>query len=332
MRSTTAAAALALLLLATSASAGRQLRSACNSIDDCAAAIVTTCGGITFNIPAIEMGTIAQHTTGTDHAGTYVLFGAAAITVNGISDISGDVGITPGTAVTWAEPREITGVVNTPLVSGPTAIALQTAKNDLFTAFKNPMTAACVKAYKDAYDYDVASNNGAGYNNEGYTGGDNEGYTVTTPTPYLFSGDLSLIELPGQEPGTLVPGLYMTPVGSMHITSGDLTLKGDGVYIFSMFAAFSIDTGKKVFLTDGATADKIFWQVGSSATIHEDIYLPGTMMAFASVTAGRGANFHGRVLALNGAVTINTALLVSPTDTWPGTPLYSSGWPMPPLV
>jgi hypothetical protein len=134
-----------------------------------------------------------------------------------------------------------------------------------------------------------------------------------TTAPTTVAGDLG-----GR---TLSPGLYKS-TSTLAIT-GTLTLHGSGVYIFQIASALNVATGGTIVLSGGATADNVFWQVGSSATLGTTANFAGTIMALASVTLGSGARLNGRALALNGDVTLidnsvtipigsNTVLVVLP--------------------
>jgi Ice-binding-like len=117
-----------------------------------------------------------------------------------------------------------------------------------------------------------------------------------TTAPTLLAGDLS-----GK---TLAPGLYKS-TSSLEIL-GTLTLHGSGVYIFQVASALTVGNGGTVVLSGGATADNVFWQVGSSATLGTTADFKGTIMALASVTLATGARLDGRALALTAAVTLDS--------------------------
>jgi hypothetical protein len=109
---------------------------------------------------------------------------------------------------------------------------------------------------------------------------------------------------------TLAPGVYKTTSAqpSLGIT-GDLTLDGGGdsnaVWIFQIVSSLTTAaTNSQVILTNSATAQNVFWQVGSSATLGTTTTFAGTIMAQASVTLGTGATLNGRALARTGAVTL----------------------------
>jgi len=102
---------------------------------------------------------------------------------------------------------------------------------------------------------------------------------------------------------TLAPGVYSSVSGTFDIT-GDLTLNGSGVYIFKMASTLDLAANSNVFLTNGATADNVFWQVGSSATFLTNSAFVGNVLALTSITVGIGTDIDGRLLARNGAVSL----------------------------
>ncbi len=104
---------------------------------------------------------------------------------------------------------------------------------------------------------------------------------------------------------TLTPGVYCFP--SSAAITGTLTLDGSGVYIFKIGSTLvTTAENSNVVLINGATADNIFWAVGSSATLGTNSVLEGTVIAYTSITATAGATVDGRLLAINGAVTMDT--------------------------
>src|SRR5690349_12790760 len=140
---------------------------------------------------------------------------------------------------------------------------------------------------------------------------------------------LGAIALAGNLGGmTLVPGLYKS-TSSLEISSGDLTLDAQGdanaVYIFEMASTLVTTTGRKVILSGGAQAANVFWQVGSSATLGTTSVFKGNILALASITVTTGAAVEGRLLARNGAVTLDANTIAVPnTVTAPVTLVSSS--------
>ncbi|WP_445082622.1 ice-binding family protein [Candidatus Nitrosotenuis sp. DW1] len=104
------------------------------------------------------------------------------------------------------------------------------------------------------------------------------GTTCTTIEP-------AVADIGGQ---TLTPGVYCFP--SSAAITGTLTLDGSGVYIFKIGSTLvTAAENSDVVLINGATADNIFWVVGSSATLRTNSVLEGTVIAYTSITATIGA-------------------------------------------
>jgi hypothetical protein len=66
-------------------------------------------------------------------------------------------------------------------------------------------------------------------------------------------------------------------------------------------------------MVNGAQACNVFWQVGSSATLGTNSSFRGSILALTSITATTGASITGRLLARNGAVTLDTNTITKPT-------------------
>jgi hypothetical protein len=129
----------------------------------------------------------------------------------------------------------------------------------------------------------------------------------TAPAPATIAGD--------QGGTTLYPGIYKS-TSTLLIQSGNLTLDAQGdanaVWIFQIAADFTTiggspnpsPSGGNVILTNGALADNVFWQVGTSATIGDYTDFKGNISALTSITMNTGSSIAGRLLARNGAVTL----------------------------
>lgn len=116
---------------------------------------------------------------------------------------------------------------------------------------------------------------------------------------------------------TLNPGVYNS--GSSIGLTGTLTLDAGGdpnaVFVFQAGSSLTTASGSHVSLTNGAQACNVFWKVGSSATLGTGSTFRGTILALTSITVTTGASVEGRVLARNGAVTLDHNTISKPSCT-----------------
>lgn len=107
---------------------------------------------------------------------------------------------------------------------------------------------------------------------------------------------------------TLKPGVYNS--ASAVGLSGVLTLDGAGdpnaVWVFQAGSTLITASGSKVVLLNGAQSCHVYWQVGSSATLGTNSLFTGTILALTDISLQTGAAVNGRVLARNGAVTMDS--------------------------
>ena len=217
-------------------------------------------------LPDSHSAIAAESPVGLGNAGSFAVLGATTITnaptvINSANTtISGDLGVSPGSAVTGFPP----GIVTNGAIHITDALAAL-AQKDLITA------------------YDDAAGR--------------------TPT---LSG---LDSLDGK---TLVPGVYS---GGALSLNGTLTLNGtaNDVFIFQATSTINAGTGSKVLLIGGASPCNVFWQVATSANIDTGAAFVGTVMALESISAKTGATVSGRLLARNGAVTLDSNVITRPT-------------------
>jgi Ice-binding-like len=201
---------------------------------------------------------------------SFAILGGSTVTNTGATIVNGDLGVSPGTAVTGFPPGT---------VSGGTIHA-----ND----------AAAVSAHADASTaYAALAAESCGTNLSGSTLGTSSGAITLGPGVYCF--------------------------GSSAVLTGTLTLNGPGIYVFQVGSTLTTSTSSSVTLTNGATAENVFWQVGSSTTLGVDTVFVGNIFAFTSDTVDAGSSIAGRVIALNGAVTLDTNAIIetaSPLGRW----------------
>ena len=199
----------------------------------------------------------AQISLGT--AQNFGVLGGSTVTNTGATTVNGNVGVSPGSAVTGFPP----GVVIGGAIHSNDAVAMQ-AQNDLTTAYNNIAATPCT------------------------------------------------VDLTGQNLGglTLTPGVYCFSTSAQ--LTGALTLDALGnpnaLFLFKIGSTLTTASGSSVRVINngGNSCDKVYWQVGSSATLGTGTSFTGDILALSSITLTTGANTNGRALARNGAVTLDT--------------------------
>ncbi len=211
-------------------------------------------------------------------ANSFAVLGASTVTNTGPSVINGDLGVSPGTAVTGFPPGTVNGTIH-----AADAVAAQ-ARSDLTAAYIDTAGRACQVAL---------------------TGQDLGGLTLTHNV-HCFTSSAQL--------------------------TGTLTLDAQGdpnaVFIFQIVSTLTTASGSNVNLINGAQSCNVFWQVGSSATLGTTTTFRGNILALTSITATTGATVDGRLLARNGAVTLDSNT-VTRAQCAPGTVGGPGGPPVP---
>jgi hypothetical protein len=109
---------------------------------------------------------------------------------------------------------------------------------------------------------------------------------------------------------TLTPGVYTYTATSAPWTAGTLTLNALGnpsaQWVFQVGTSLTTPANATVSLVNGASANNVFWQIGSSLILDANNNFAGNILANTSITLG-GGTLNGRALTINGAVTISTA-------------------------
>jgi len=144
------------------------------------------------------------------------------------------------------------------------------------------------------------------------------------------------VDLTGQNLGglTLTPGVYCFTTSAA--LTGTLTLNFQGnpnaSFLFKIGSTLTTATGSSVVLVNAGSScgGSVFWQVGSSATLGSGSTLRGNILALTSITQTTGSNSTGKLLARNGAVTLDTGSLggcsVAPISVPPPTVPAVSTW------
>jgi hypothetical protein len=198
-------------------------------------------------------------------AGSFAVLAGSTVTNTGDSNVEGDLGVSPGSAVTGFPPGNVTGTIH-----AADAVAAQAQ-------------ADATEAYNDL---------------AGRGGGT----------------DMSGQNLGGR---TLTPGVYR--YGSSAQLTGALVLdaQGDshGVFIFQIGSTLTTASSSSVRLINGGNQGNVFWQVGSSATLGTGTAFSGNIIALTSISLTNGATVVGRLLARNGAVTLDNNRISNRTWT-----------------
>jgi type VI secretion system secreted protein VgrG len=191
-------------------------------------------------------------------AQSFAVLAGSTVTNTGASNLFGNLGVWPGTAITGFPP----GIVLGGTTHAGDATAMQ-AQSDLTTAYNSAASAPCGTVL---------------------TGQDLGGLTLT-PGAYCFASSAQL--------------------------TGTLTLNGQGdpnaVFLFQIGSTLTTAESSSVIFVNSGQGNRVFWKVGSSATLGTTTAFAGNILALTSITLNTGANIQcGRALALNGAVTMDT--------------------------
>ena len=227
-----------------------------------------TMASSTSTLAAVNLGTAIN----------YVILAKTAIKNNPISNITGDLGLSPAAtsyitglsltdATGYAVSSQVTGKVYAADMVDPTAINLTTAVNDMNTAY----------------------NDAAG-----------------RPTPDFLefgSGNLG-----GK---TLSPGLYKWT--STVTIPTDIAISGgaNDIWIFQIAGNLTMSSAVKITLGGAAQAKNIFWQVAGEVTTGATSHFEGIILAKTGITLGSGASLKGQALAQT-AVILDANTIVRP--------------------
>lgn len=221
------------------------------------------------------------------------VLGGSAITNTGSTTITGDVGLSPaaGSFYVGFPPAIVTGTIYSVNGAGPAGYVEDAG---LLTTAKNDLTAAYLQA------------------------------EASSPTATIAS------ELGGN---VITAGAYDSLDGEFGIT-GTVTLDAEGdpdaIFIFKAASTLTTASASQVVLTGSASPCNVFWQIGSSAaTLGTNSVFVGNLLSLTSITLTTGASVTGRLLARNGAVTLDTNNITVPSCTPPApvvpTPVPISG-------
>jgi len=200
-------------------------------------------------------------------AETFAVLGGTTVTNTGATIITGDLGVSPGTALTgFAAVDGGLGVVNGTIHAGD-AVAAQ-AHNDAMTAYNALLNQPCDFTYGTVEPL---------------------GGKTLTPGVHCFpssadlaAGETLTLDFQGNDNAVFVFKIGSTLVAK---TGSIVDVIGRG---------------------PTCNGSNVFWAVGSSATIGTDTTFVGNILAFTSIGLQARASVDGRALAIGGAVTMDT--------------------------
>ncbi|WP_416866194.1 MAG: ice-binding family protein [Imperialibacter sp.] len=211
-------------------------------------------------------------------AADFAVLAGTTVTNDGESVITGNLGVSPGTA--------ITGFLQAPLnnISGPGTVTagLGTVSGIIYAG--GPVAAQAHNDAVIAYNYLTALVPGTVYS--GVTQLD--GITFT-PGVYNFA-----------------PSANLQVNGTMYL---DFQGNSNAEFVFQTGTTLVTMAGSNIIAINNENADcngsNVFWAVGSSATVDGEQFI-GTVIANTTITMTYGSTVSGSMLALNGAVTMIT--------------------------
>jgi hypothetical protein len=261
-KTTTTLAALSVAMVALISGCNKNEWSGNNSANP---ASMSNKGYQTEMISSVPLGTAAS----------FAVLGGSTVTNAGESLITGNLGVSPGTA--------ITGFQDINRIEGPGTVTygLGIVEGTIYAG--GPVAAQAHNDAAIAYGYLVSQ-------------------VPTTQYPDI------VYQLDGL---TLTPGVYNFPSSANLLVNGTLTLdfqgNSDALFIFQVGSTLVTMAGSDIVAINTGTptclGSNVFWAVGSSATIDGDSFI-GTVIANTSITMTYGSNVSGRMLALYGEVTL----------------------------
>ena len=125
-----------------------------------------------------------------------------------------------------------------------------------------------------------------------------------------LAGQACDTDLTAQDLGglTLVPGVYCFSTSAQLTGTVTLDAQGDpdAVFVFQIGSTLTTASNAVVSVINGGAECNVFWQIGTSATLGTGTTFAGSLLALSSITVNTGAGASGRLLARNGAVTLDT--------------------------
>lgn len=237
-----------------------------------------------FLIPSLLTAQSSPSPVNLGSAEAFVVLAKTGITATGNTNITGDLGISPAaaTAITGF------GIILDP--SGTFSTSSLVTGNIYAADYTDPTPATLTAAISDM---ETAYTDAAGRTLPDYT--------------ELHAGNLT-----GQ---TLTRGVYKWGTGVM-VSAAGVTISGtvDDVWIFQIAQDLVLSNGANVYLSGGARASNIFWQVAGQATLGTTSVLHGVILCQTQIVMSTGATFNGKAYAQT-AATLDANSVTDPVIT-----------------
>lgn len=210
----------------------------------------------------------------------FSVLGATTVTCTGATNITGDVGVAAGTAITGF-PTPCTVSPGTTQSNTASAIAAQA---DNLTAFG---------ALNAGANADASCIGGILADNT-----DLRLLSPLLPGLYCSAGNFLLTDAVGT----------------------DLVLTGAGPWVFKTVSGLTTSPGASVSVPTPADACNVWWRVGSSAVLNTTTSFIGNILALTDISLATGATLNGRAMVQTGQVTLDANTISGPTCVTSPTP------------
>lgn len=171
----------------------------------------------------------------------------------------------------------------------------------------------------------IGTNNGSstGFGNVNGVMQDNNGVSAQVSTDLLLAYNQLNSATPTFFPAnllgnsdTLVAGIYS--IEGAAFLNLDLTLDAQGnpnaKFIFLINGAFSTSPNSKIKLINGASVCNVYWKIEGLVSMAAGTFFKGTVIANnAAIILATNDTIEGRILTTNGAITIDGALVYTPS-------------------
>jgi len=231
---------------------------------------------LSLSILSVAISTGVSGAVPLGSSSSFSVLGGTTVTNDGPSLIKGNLGVSPGSAITGFQPVPLNTILGPGTVTG----GLGLVDGTIYAG-----GAVAAQAHNDAviaYNYLVSQVPTANY--VGVTQLDG---LIFTPGVYHFAPSANL-QVNGQ--------LYL-----------DFQGNNDALFIFQTESTLVAMAGSNIIALNSSdqscAGSNVFWAVGSSATI-DGVQFIGTVIAHTTITMTTGVSVSGRMLALNGAVTM----------------------------